>query len=151
MKKLIILIIVLFAFEVFAIDYIKTGEGAVSWDAVTTLEDGSPIPENHEIKYTVYSKDLSGVQRAEGRTNGLNATFAIYVPEDGPEYNVTLVGVKSCLYTTNRGFEFDNTPLSCAEIAWSNNELDTPDPFVYTTHSNPNKVTNLQDMVDVGE
>ena len=149
MKKLIILFIVLFAFNVFAINYIKTGEGAISWDAVTTLEDGSPIPENHEIKYSVFSKDLSDVERKQGVTNGLSLAFAIYIPEGGPysEYNVILVGVQACLYPTNQGDD-NFVSLSCAEVAWSDNELDTPDPFVYTTHSNPSKVTNLQDMVE---
>lgn len=126
-------------------NYITTNQGSITWDAVTTLQDGSPIPANHKIKYTVFLMDPYGIERIVSVTNATNCTFYTVHPDDSspPDYNTYAAGVKACLYTTNRGWEYDDIAISCAETIWSS--ITMPEPFVYISSSVPSPITNLQD------
>ncbi len=57
MKKIILLLIFMAALSGYAQEIVYTNQVTVTWDEVTTLTDGSLIPEDDVVTYEVYRND----------------------------------------------------------------------------------------------
>ncbi|MHC4537465.1 MAG: hypothetical protein ACYS6K_26290, partial [Planctomycetota bacterium] len=120
MKKLLIAcLILLFAFGAHALEWRSTNQATISWDPVTTLVNGDPIPATDLIRYRIYLKE-SGT------------TAELFVDEIGfSTYTITLstegkyiVGIQAVRYDS-AGVEVGES-----EINWSDvNGEATPNPF----------------------
>ena len=107
-----------------------TDAATLSWDAVTTLEDASPIPPGDVIEYEVGRSVYPIADRLipeviEGLT--LTPGMAISVPQDGNTYGYAL--------RTKRTTDGGATVLISA-WNWSDvNGLETPQPFLFKGRS----------------
>lgn len=142
MKKTIFIITILTAFvfcgSAGAIDWKKTNQATVAWDAVTVLEDGTALPADDVVKYRVYL--------ANEKTDPDKANPALLGETDLLEYTITLntegrfwVGVQSVRYDS-AGVE-----LEVSTINWSDTNGEyTPNPFGIFHHVPPGKPKNLR-------
>lgn len=95
MKKLLVVFGILalgctlFTSPAHALTWTKTNQATVAWDAVTTTDDGSPIPAGSTIQYRVFSKTILGVEVELGITNTTSYTLTL---TDGQKI---FVGVQS--------------------------------------------------------
>jgi len=126
MKKLTLIIAILAIVSAGfanAVEWHTANEKTISWDAVTTLTDGNPIPANHTLKYRIY---LANAITDPDKTNA-----ALLVETDQLSYSIVLntegkyfAGVQTVRYDEN------NVEVSISGINWSDiNGEYTPNPF----------------------
>ena len=93
MKKLITILamaIMLMASTASAVIWKNASLVPIAWDAVTTLENGSPIPAESAVNYVVYIVPESGIADADnqkievGQTT--DTTFNIVMTDEGNYY-----------------------------------------------------------------
>jgi hypothetical protein len=128
----------IFSGPVLAVEWKKTNQATVAWDAVTTLADGMPIPAGDVVKYRVYL--------ANHQTDPDKANPALLGETDLLDYTITLntegrfvVGVQTVRYD-GAGVE-----LEVSTINWSDvNGEETPNPFGIFHHIPPGRVKNLR-------
>ena len=126
MKKLLVLALLLMAGVAFGQTLTYTDAATLSWDAVTTLEDLSPMPAGDVIEYEVARSvypvaDRLTPQVVEGIT--VSTSYVIAVPNDGNSYAYAV--------RTKRTTDGGATVLVSA-WNWSDiNGSATPSPFLY--------------------
>lgn len=135
MKKLIVFLFILVMILSFGfgqeIEY--TNQITIIWDAVTTLNNGNPIPDGDIIEYEVWLRDGIGNEYSIGTTSDLS--FSIIVAEEG-----TYTAGVGTVRTINGMGE-----VSYSDINWSDvNGEWTPSPFVLRYIVPPSSVKNLR-------
>lgn len=141
MKRLIVVLAIALLFvcsTVGAVEWKKTNQATVAWDAVTTLVDGSAIPAGDVLKYRVYL--------ANAQTDPDKANPALLGETDQLEYLITLntegrywVGVQTVRYDS-AGVELEVSTINWSDV---NGEY-TPNPFGIFHHLPPGQVKNLR-------
>lgn len=121
MKK--ILLVTFFIFMSFGLvysqEFIMANQGSVEWNAVTTLNNGDPIPVESTIKYGIYLKDQNDLITKIDETENLLYTYTFFVE------GKFVTGVSAIRYI---GTEVINESL----INWADvNGASTPNPFVF--------------------
>jgi len=142
MKKSIYVVILslVIIFSAYALDWQKTNQATVAWDAVTTLEDGTVIPAGDVIKYNVYLANFKTDPNKE------NPSLLTTTPIVDLQYVITLntegrylVGVSAVR------FDSEGTLLEESEVNWSDTNGEyTPNPFGIVHHVPPGKPKNLR-------
>jgi hypothetical protein len=133
-----VLIVAVFAIDSNAIDWKKTNQATVAWDAVSVLGDGTALPAGDVVKYRVYL--------ANEKTDPDKANPSKLGETDLLQYTITLntegrfwVGVQSVRYDS-AGVE-----LEVSDINWSDTNGEyTPVPFGIFHHVPPGKPKNLR-------
>ena len=123
-KKLIVsllmVLILLFTSKSWSIEWHAADQTTVSWDAVTTTEDGNTFPSGDSISYRVYIKDrINDIEIEVGNTPEVQYTISFTVE------GRYLIGVRTIRVLNDRTDEIESS------ITWSDS-LDVvavPTPF----------------------
>lgn len=122
-----------------AVDWKKTNQFTVQWDAVTTLSDGSALPSGSSIKYEIF------LANADTDANKTNPSLITATPISGLSYTLTLntegrflVGVRTLRFDSN------NERAAESDIGWSDDINIAPNPFGIYYVLIPAKVKNLR-------
>jgi archaellum component FlaF (FlaF/FlaG flagellin family) len=96
----------------FSQTWVTANQATVSWDAVTTLSNGTPVPTNDIIEYTVY---LSNAITDPAKTNPaevatVSTTEQVITLVDEGQYFVGLKTVRSLV---------DGTVIGESDIGWT--------------------------------
>ena len=134
---LIILSIGLFVAPSHAVDWKNLNQATVAWDAVTTLSDGSAIPEGSSIQYRVY---MANAVTDPNKTNPAvlgtipNIEYLITINAEG-KY---IIGVSAVRFA-------DGAEVEESDINWSDvNGDSTPNPFGFVHYLKPAIPKNLR-------
>lgn len=121
MKKLLFLAIcMVFIFACVTAQTIHyVTEADISWDAVTELSDGTPIPPEDTVEYEVWLRDTALVET-------LLTTISTTI------YHLVLPGVDTYTVGVSTKRTAQGGEVTYSEINWSDvNGVFTPNPFVY--------------------
>lgn len=147
MKKLFaIFLVMLLAVACWSIDIFRGTEATPTWDAVTTMADGTPVAPTDTVAYEVYMSPVPDPQNPSvefpqdaaqhtflGGTNQLE--LLISIPQDGQVY---AIAVRTVLTDENA-----NVFYSVLNWSYENGEW-TPNPFLYQGSQNPKAPKTLQ-------
>ena len=89
----------------------NTNQITIAWDAVTTLNNGNPIPVGFSVLYRIYTRIFGTISEVE--VTSLAATQVIITFSDEGRY---LVGAKAVRLEDATGLA-----VSESEISWSDN------------------------------
>jgi len=103
-------------YDAYAQEWVIANQSTISWDAVTTLSNGAPIPENDLIEYTVY---LSNAVADPDKSNPIEVGSV-----NGTEYTIIMstegkyfVGLKTVRKLA------DGTNIGESVIGWSDDPV----------------------------
>lgn len=116
----------------------KVNEATIAWDEVTTLVDGSAVPQDDIIKYRVFIEEFEspGEKIFLGEVEAL--TFLVAIPKEGR----WLCGVSAVRYRASDG---EIELLGESIINWSNNpELNPAGTWGLVFFFNPNSPENIR-------
>lgn len=116
MKKLILIILtfILLTSLSFSQTWYPANQKTIAWDAVTELDDGSPIPSDDKVKYQIYIVQENSAKSTAiilGTTE--ETQFLVTIPHEGKWF----VGVKA------QRFDSNGNLISESEISWSDNSV----------------------------
>jgi len=114
MKKLILMVLamVFVASISFSQVWYPANQKTIAWDAVTTLDDGSPIPTGETIRYQIYIvKEGQSKDTAINLGNATNTQFLVTLPNEGKWF----VGIE-----TER-LDSAGVLINKSSVSWSDN------------------------------
>ena len=95
-------------------DWVTANQSTIAWDAVTTLSNGDPVPENNTIGYAVYlANSITDPNKTNPAELGsiLELSYLVTLNNEGSYF----VGVKAIRKLS------DGTIVGESNIAWSDN------------------------------
>jgi len=122
----------IFLFACAHTNWINTNEVTIDWEAVTTLADGSDIPENNEVRYLVYidNPNMHVNELVEKYVDDVRIDAVTPIAETSCKIRFKdkgsfLVGVQSVLYNNEK-----KTVGMRSVISWSDSKNATKNnPF----------------------
>lgn len=106
------------------VEWVKSNNVTVAWDATTTFEDGTPITPDIELQYNVYiDRDTDNTHEDKElltREPITDASFTIDTIEHKGKY---YIGAQTLAYRIKDG-KRDGDPIK-SRISWSSNKSDT--------------------------
>ena len=118
--------------------WITANQITIEWDAVTTLDNGDPIPAGDQIVYDVFVYNFKGSAMTQVVTDGLLTSVTITFNIEG-RYSAG-VRVKRIVDAGTPDEEILESPVN-----WSNvNGVYTPNPFGLRYFINPSMPINLR-------
>ncbi len=117
----------IFLFACAHINWINTNEVTIEWEAVTTLADGSNIPENNEVRYLVYidNQNMHVKEMVEKYVDDVKIDAITPIAETSCKIRFKdkgsfLIGVQSVLYNNEK-----KTVKMRSGISWSDSKIGT--------------------------
>lgn len=133
-----VLLLCLFAVPVLALEWVNTNQATVTWDAVTTLSDGTAIPEDNLVEYAVYSVEATDVDKENPVELGITPelTYTITMHEEAE----VLIGLRTLRRLA------DSTLVSQSVIGWSDDPSAVADKRIFGIrfYLSPERVRGLQ-------